>query len=96
MDDLHTPDTPQDAHGVEAPHLETVTGVPASEVADQKAAAKGDGVVLRTVYPSDEFVHGVKGADVVTAHGTEVTATQAKAILKAADNTRDVQVEEVS
>ena len=99
MEDITAPDTPQDATTVE-PHLETVTGVPPGGLPDEPVTkASGDNVLLRTVYPTDEFVHGVKGvpkaASVITAHGTEVSRSNAEKIKKVAAQTEAVDLEEV-
>ncbi len=99
MEDITAPDTPQDATAVE-PHMETVTGVPPGGPTDESVAkSSGDNVVLRVVYPGDEFAHGVRGvpksASVITAQGTEVSKSNAEKIKKAAASTAGVELEEV-
>ena len=79
----------------EAPHLATIGGIPPEGPTTASAPQSGDGVVLRTVYPTDVFEHGIKGAPPITATGTAVSKSAASQITKLAKQTPDVEVEEV-
>jgi hypothetical protein len=87
-------DTPTDPPA-EAPHLATIGGIPPEGPTTASAPKDGDGVVLRTVYPTDVFEHGIKGAEPITATGTAVSKSAASQIKKLAKRTPDVEVEEV-
>ncbi len=98
MDDSQS-DTPTET---DAPHLAATAGRPVVDpepvkpARRQKASATNDaGVILRTVFPTDVFEHGVQGASPITAAGTRVSKSAAAQIKNKADDTVGVELEEV-